>query len=538
MFNNRLNIIAIILGICFLCLANCSKERRFPADFQWGVASSSYQIEGGWNADDKGESIWDHMTHTYPEKIPGGANGDIAADSYHNWKRDVEMVRELNVDVYRFSISWPRILPAGYTHVISEKGIKYYNNIINELLKYNITPMVTLYHWDLPHRLQQLGGWTNPEIVDLFTDYARVVFEAFGDRVKVWTTINEPWHICEQGYDVDYMAPALEYPGIPAYLCGHNILKAHAEVYHMYKNNYKEKQQGKIGFTLDLITPEPKTGSESDKEAAELVYQFYLGHYGHPVFSKHGNYPKIMIDRIAALSKEQGFTKSRLPKFTTEEIHRIRGTFDFFGLNHYTTWLVHRNDHNNSAGFPIPSFNHDLGVVEEVYTDMPGSGSPWLHVYPKGLYDLLMWINKEYNNPLVIITENGVSDKGGLDDWARVEYINSYLTATLDAIEDGCNVGGYVYWSLMDSFEWKAGYEPKFGLYHVDFNHPNRTRTPKISAKVYANIVKTHKIDWGYRPMLEPSIIANHYTNAQSLGSSMFNVPILLCGFLLALHFM
>lgn len=186
------------------------------------------------------------------------------------------MLRELNVKVYRFSISWPRILPSGHMNHVSTSGIKYYSNLINELLHYNITPMVTMYHWELPQRLQELGGWTNVEIVPLFKDYARLLLEMFGDRVKIWTTINEPWHVCEHGYGVDYMAPSYNYPGIPAYLCGHNILKAHAEVVHMYRNEYKKLQGGRIGITVDVSWPEPKTDSAEDREASERAMQFYV----------------------------------------------------------------------------------------------------------------------------------------------------------------------------------------------------------------------------------------------------------------------
>ncbi|XP_058975510.1 myrosinase 1 [Musca domestica] len=476
--------------------------RHFPKDFLWGVGSSSYQIEGGWNADDKGESIWDYMTHNHPEKIADRSNGDISSDSYHHWRRDVQMVHELHVKTYRFSISWPRIMPGGYMNQVSTAGIKYYSALIDELLHYNITPMVTMYHWELPQRLQELGGWTNPEIIPLFKDYARLLLEMFGDRVQIWTTINEPWHVCEHGYGVDYMAPAYNYPGIPAYLCGHNLLKAHAEVVHMYRAEYKKRQGGRMGITLDTSWMEPKSNSPEDREASQRALEFYVGWFGHPIFSTHGNYPATMVDRIRNLSKEQGFSRSRLPEFTKEEIQRIRGTADFFGINTYTTSLVTSNDHNNSAKFPIPSFNHDMGVVESQDPNWTGSGSVWLKVYPKGIYNLLMWIKKEYNNPPVIVTESGVSDRGGLEDYPRVDYYNQYLNFVLDALEDGANVQGYIAWSLMDSYEWKAGFTEKFGLYHVDFNDPQRKRTPKISARVFAHICKTNRIDWNYRPSL------------------------------------
>ncbi|ALC44907.1 CG9701 [Drosophila busckii] len=497
--------ILMLILFCMFYSSKSSSVRHFPSDFMWGVGSSAYQIEGGWNADDKGESIWDYLTHNRPDKIDDHTNGDITADSYHQWRRDVQMVRELHVSTYRFSLSWPRILPNGYMNHVSNAGIKYYSNLIDELLKYNITPMVTIFHWDLPQRLQELGGWTNPEIIPLFKDYARLVLELFGDRVKTWTTINEPWHICEHGYDVEYNAPSYNFPGIPAYLCGHNLLKAHAEVVHMYRAEFQQRQGGRIGITVDTSWQEPRNrNNPDDLEASERTMQFYLGWFAHPIFSRHGNYPKVMIERIRNLSKQQGFgERSRLPEFTTEEIHRIRGTSDFFGINSYTSFLVSPNDHNNSAGFPIPSYNHDVGVVfDQNGVDWPSSGSEWLRVDPKGMYHLLKWIHREYNAPMIIITENGVSDRGGLADYARVDYYNLYLSAVLDAIEDGVNVRGYISWSLMDSYEWKAGYREKFGLYHVDFNSPQRTRTPKISARVYANICKTNAIDWSYRPEL------------------------------------
>lgn len=216
-----------------------------------------------------------------------------------------------------------------------------------------------------------------------------------------------------------------------------------------------------------------------------------------------------MIDRIGELSREQGFSKSRLPSFTEDEIKMIHKSSDFFGINSYTSVLVTKNDDKlNAAKHRIPSFQHDMGVIETQDDIWEKSGSVWLKVHPQGMQKLLKWIKKEYDNPIVYVTENGVSDKGGLNDVKRVEYFNSYLTAILHAIlHDGCNVKGYIAWSLMDSFEWKAGYTEKFGLYHVDLNSVNKTRTAKMSAKVYNRIVETHRIDKNYMPYVddEPS---------------------------------
>ncbi|XP_063708613.1 myrosinase 1-like [Culicoides brevitarsis] len=470
-------------------------KRKFPSDFKWGIGTSSYQIEGAWNEGGRGESIWDYITHTNPNKIRDKSNGDTTADSYRNWRRDVEMIRELGVEIYRFSMSWVRILPSGFPDSINKEGVEYYNNLIDELLKYNITPMVTIYHWDLPQRLQQIGGWTNSKMIDYYIDFSRVMFELFGDRIKIWSTFNEPYYIC-QGYEEGFMAPGVDLPGIGGYLCGHTILKAHAEVVHMYREEFQPKFGGQIGITFDSSWLEPLTESDIDKEAAERGLQFFLGWFAHPIFK--GNYPPVMIERIGELSKQQGFTESRLPTFTEAEIDRIVNTSDYFSICSYTGNLVTIAKPNNT--YKVPSFLHDMNIGRTIDPNWPTSGSDWLRVYPKGFYNLLKWISKTYDNPPVIITESGVSDRGGTNDTERIKYFYSYLDATLDAIDEGCNVTGYIAWSLMDSFEWLAGYIEKFGMYYVDYNDPKRPRYAKASARAYAEIVKTGQINWNFWP--------------------------------------
>ncbi|XP_077288602.1 myrosinase 1-like [Arctopsyche grandis] len=465
--------------------------RKFPDTLSFGVATAAYQIEGAWNVSDKGESIWDHFTHT-TDTIKDRSNGDLACDSYNQHKRDIEMVKELGVDYYRFSISWTRILPDGFSNRLSQDGIVYYDTLINDLIAANITPFVTIYHWDLPQRLQDLGGWTNPMMADFFTDFAKVAFEAFGDRVKSWLTFNEPWVVCLEGYGSVTKAPALGMTGIAEYMCAHNLLKAHAKAYHLYDDVYRPIQKGRVGLSLNTNWHEPATQSPTDLEAAERAMQFYLGWFGHPVFSREGDYPQVMKDRIAQNSLAQGYPRSRLPEFTSEEISYIKGTHDFFGLNHYTTTLV-RMPKKVLEG---PSF-YDIDLGTEIFRDpaWPGSASFWLKVVPWGFRNLLNWIKKNYNNPEIIVFENGFSDIDNKNDTDRISYYNKYLNALLDAIEDGCNVSAYTAWSLMDNFEWLEGYTERFGLYYVDFNDPKRPRTAKASALYYKSILETRTIE-------------------------------------------
>ncbi|XP_077295396.1 myrosinase 1-like [Arctopsyche grandis] len=488
---------ALFKTITLLCLLVVSvlaikgEIRKFPDTLSFGVATAAYQIEGAWNASDKGESIWDRFTHT-TNSIKDKSNGDFACDSYNQHKRDVEMVKELGVDFYRFSISWSRILPNGFSNKISQDGIAYYDSLIDDLLEANIKPYITLYHWDLPQSLQDLGGWTNPMMVDYFTDFAEVAFEAFGDRVKTWITFNEPWVVCIEGYGGISKAPALGMNGIAEYICAHNILKSHAKAYHLYDDLYRSTQKGRIGWSLNANWDHPATKSPADIEAAERAIQMNLGWFAHPVFSKEGDYPQVMKDRVARNSLAQGYRRSRLPEFTPEEIAYIKGTCDFFGLNHYTSTMIRSLTTTISME---PNFRDDVDTDCFYDPSWPEATSSWLKVVPWGFRNLLNWITKTYNNPEIMVFENGFSDKNNKDDVDRISYYNQYLNALLDAIEDGCNVTAYTAWSLMDNFEWLQGYTERFGLYYVDFNDPRRPRTPKASALYFKSILETRTIE-------------------------------------------
>ncbi|EFA10659.1 myrosinase 1 [Tribolium castaneum] len=468
----------------------CADNRKFPPDFKFGIATASYQIEGGWDADGKGENIWDHLTHQ-TNLVKDHSTGDITCDSYHKSKEDLALLKDLGVDFYRFSLSWARILPTGYIDgQINEAGIRYYEDILSELEKHGIEAMVTLYHWDLPQKLQDdFGGVLNDTFIDVFANYAQLAFELFGSRVKYWVTFNEPFIICQQGYENGNKAPAItKAPGIDLYTCAHVVLKAHAKVYHIYDTFYRKTQKGKIGLVLNTDWFEPASGDPKDLEASERQLQFQFGWFAHPIV--YGNYPQVMIDRIGERSIREGFKTSRLPKFTNSEIEEIKGTFDFIGLNHYTTTLT-RWKEDEAIGKPESLKDISVEVFKNPFWE--GSASSWLKVVPWGIRRISKWIKDTYKNPELIITENGYSDVGGIfDDSRRINYYREYLSNVLEAIyDDGVNITAYTAWSFMDNFEWLEGYTEKFGLFSVNFTDPARPRTPKSSVNYFKNVTKT-----------------------------------------------
>ncbi|KAF2883294.1 hypothetical protein ILUMI_22883 [Ignelater luminosus] len=352
--------------------------------------------------------------------------------------------------------------------------------------------MITLIHFDLPQVLQDLGGFTNTLIIKYFVKYAKFVFENFGDRVKTWTTFNEPHIYCLMGYGQDSLAPAYSLSGIGEYICSHNVLKAHAAIYHLYNDTFREKQHGKIIINLDSAWFEPASNSKDDIEASDRALQFELGFHAHPIFSKTGDYPSIVKKRIAERSAQEGLEESRLPLFTQKEIEYIRGTHDnIFCIAHYTTKLA-----TTKAEDPIgsPSFEKDMNVHSYFDPSWPPTAFPVFRIVPWGIKKLVMWIKQQYDNPIIYISENGLADNGELKDQERIKFHKSYLTALLEAVnKHGVRVKRYSAWSFMDSFEWSTGYTLKYGFYHVDFNDSNRTRKAKASAYYYKGVISTRK---------------------------------------------
>ncbi|KAM7335854.1 hypothetical protein ACRRTK_004347 [Alexandromys fortis] len=462
---------------------------EFPKGFIWSAASAAYQIEGAWRADGKGLSIWDTFSHT-PLKIENDDNGDVACDSYHKIDEDVVALQNLGVSHYRFSISWPRVLPDGTTRFINEAGLNYYVRLIDALLAAGITPQVTIYHWDLPQALQDIGGWENETIVQLFKEYADVLFQRLGDKVKFWITLNEPFVVATQGYGNGEHAPGISSRlGTAPYTVGHNLIKAHAEAWHLYNDKYRASQGGVISITINSDWSEPRDPSkQEDVEAARRNVQFMGGWFAHPIF-KNGDYPEVMKTRILERSLAENLTKSRLPEFTESEKKRINGTFDFFGFNHYTTVLAYNLDYPAD----ISSFDADRGVATTADSSWPDSGSFWLKMTPFGFRRILNWLKEEYNNPPIYITENGVTKRGDLElnDTDRIYYLRSYINEALKAtVQDKVDLRGYTVWSVMDNFEWFTGFTERFGVHFVNRSDPSLPRIPKASAKFYASVVR------------------------------------------------
>ncbi len=436
-------------------------QNSAPA-FVWGAASAAYQIEGAYLEDGKGLSIWDVYTHDVQGKTK--ATGDIACDHYHRYKEDVRLMAELGIKAYRFSLSWSRIMPTGYGEV-NEKGLRFYDALIDELLKYGIDAYVTLYHWDLPQGLFERGGWLNPEISDLFAAYAEVVGRHFGDRVKNFITINEPTNVIEGMTPGGTNAPSLGYSLRDRLTAVHNLLLSHGKAVMRLRETVPD---AKIGFAPCSTAFCPQT--EEDTEAAGARY-FRMDNgdltgnlvlYCDPVF--FGDYPKEYYD----------YYRDILPKIKKEDLAIISQPIDFCMHNIYSgLWVNHEND-----GFDIDNHGHNM------------LGWP---VTPEAIYWSSRFLWERYKKPL-IITENGyaspdtVDADGCVHDGDRVEFIRLYTDEIKHAIRDGIDVRGYFYWSIMDNLEWELGFGPRFGLIHVDFE--TQKRTPKDSYCFYRSLIK------------------------------------------------
>lgn len=346
-----------------------------------------------------------------------------------------------------------------------------------------------MYHYDLPQWIQDEGGFLNSNIVEYFKLYADAVFQALGPRVKIWITFNEPFDTCLEGYGTGISAPLIRASGVGEYLCGHHLLLAHAAAFHLYKNIYANDQRGMIGISLDGRFYYPKD-STVPNDVVQRALHFDIGWFANPIFSKAGGYPQVMVDEINSRTAKEGRPWTRLPAMSDRIKNYIRGTADFLGYNYYSSRMVELNgtDFDPKAE---PSWVSDSRMIFSTNPSWKRAKSTWLYSVPQGLHDALVWFKNEYKNPPVLITENGWSDDGELDDDGRVDYMKSHLVAISKAInDDGCNVIGYTAWSIIDNFEWLRGYTEHFGMFAVNLTSPMKERTAKKSAGFMRDVIR------------------------------------------------
>lgn len=439
----------------------------FPDDFLWGAATSAYQIEGSPLADGAGPSIWHRFTRT-PWLMPSGDNGDVACDHYRRYEEDVQLMRDLGLNSYRFSIAWGRILPTG-TGQVNEKGLDFYRRLVDALLAQGIKPAVTLYHWDLPAVLDDRGGWLNRDVAHWFAEYAQVMFRALDDRVEMWTTLNEPWVVTDGGYLHGALAPGhrnlFEAP-----IASHNLLLAHAAAVEAYRAEGKHR----IGLVVNIEPKYPASDCKADLDATRRAEAYMNRQYLDPVF--HGSYPEDMREIFG----------EAWPDFPAADLERIRQPIDFLGINYYTRKVVQFDP------LFLPVMASSVHQKRHAYTE-----THW-EVYPEGLTDTLVWIKQRYGNIPLYVTENGAAfydppaappAGAEVQDPLRVDYLKSHLLAVHRAIEQGVDLRGYFAWSLLDNLEWSLGFAKRFGIVHVDFE--TLKRTPKASARFYSEVIRT-----------------------------------------------
>jgi beta-glucosidase len=443
---------------------------KFPESFLWGVATSAYQIEGAHDEDGKGPSIWDRFTR-WEAHILNGDNGDVACDHYHRYREDVALLRTLGIPAYSLTLAWTRILPEGRWPV-NRKGLSFYSRLVDELLEAEIQPVCTLFHWDLPQALEDAGGWPSRETADYFAEYARVVFDHLGDRVRVWATHNEPWVCAFLGYAHGVHAPGrCDYT--LAYQAAHHLLLSHGKAVQVFRQG---GYSGKIGLILNLNGLVPATDREEDAAATRRVHDETHAMFLDPVFK--GTYPQTLFDYIGP----------HQPRVHADDLAIIHQPIDFFGLNYYNTDLV--------------SFDLFGGLNKARLTPLSSSGwgrteMGW-GIHPAGLANEVLYLKENYGNPYLYVTENGCAtpdvpdDAGFVNDGERIRFLQAHLQALHQSIRDGANVHGYFVWTIFDNFEWERGYSRRFGLVHV--NRSTQRRTPKQSAHWYRDVIRQNAI--------------------------------------------
>jgi len=443
-------------------------DYSFPSNFLWGVSTSAYQIEGAWNEDGKGESIWDRYSHQ-SHHIHNNDHGDTTCDHYHRMPQDVALLKELGVKSYRFSISWSRVLPKGFG-AINQNGLDFYRKLVDELLSANIKPFITLFHWDLPQALQDRGGWLNRDTVAHFTDYANLMFSTLADRVDMWATHNEPRVVSFLGYGQATMAPGIA-DFSKSYQVAHHLLLAHGLTVQEYrKNGY----HGDIGIVLDSEHSFPASFHTEDLLAWQRYYEQDTGVFSDALFL--GKYPELLMNWIGPMQ----------PEIKSGDMAVISTPIDFLGINYYRGMEV---SYHQTGGYLKCKTRHETMPMWG-HTEM-GWG-----VHPKGLRFVLQNIKDRYGNIPLVISESGcatrdiVDDVEYVDDQERIDYLRMHFQSAWEAIQSGINLKGYFVWSLLDNFEWSQGFSPRFGLVRV--NYDTLERIPKKSFHWYKKLIKNN----------------------------------------------
>jgi beta-glucosidase len=469
------------------------RSARFPEGFLWGMATASYQVEGAWNEDGKGESIWDRFSHTVG-KVKGGATGDVACDHYHLYPQDIAILKRLNQKSYRFSISWSRIQPTG-TGAPNQKGLDHYSKLVDTLLTAGIRPFCTLYHWDLPQALQDLGGWPNRDLAGFFADYAGILAKYLGDRITVWAPFNMPWSFCYLGYGVGVFPPGLANYGL-FLKAAHTVNLAQGQAFRSAK---AASSKATVGSAYGMAPAYPASGSPEDRAAAARYHAMNNTYFLETAM--HGKYPQAFVGEIPY--EAMGF------KSGDDKI--MRAPLDWIGFHYYTRRIVADASRKigpaGQASFGTETENDESASRDQrtnFQATTPSEGpltDAGLEIWPHGIYDLVMQITREYNHPIIEITEEGCSyldapyekENGRVPDTRRIHFFQQHLAELARAITDGANVRAYHAWTLLDNFEWADGYSQRYGLTYVDFR--DQKRTIRDSGLWYGRVAAANRLD-------------------------------------------
>lgn len=440
---------------------------KFPKGFLFGAATAAYQIEGGWNADGKGPSTWDVFTHK-PGKIKNGDTGDVACNTFHDFQTDIDIMAELELSAYRFSTAWSRVLPQGKGQV-NQKGLDYYNRLVDALLKKNITPFITLFHWDMPQALfEQYGGFAGRETASYYADYVEIILRSLGDRVKHWITLNEPWEHAFFGYFTGEHAPGIRNPWMYFKVAHHELL-GHGLAVDRIRSLAPDAQ---VGITLSQFPIYPLAETPEHQDAARFADQFMNRFYLDALYK--GQYPEALMKRLWLFR----------PKILPGDMEIISRSCDFLGVNYYTRQFARRV-------WYLPFFHSWVDREPP-----PGIRHPELgpQGYPQGIRELAKRYREDYGSPVIYITENGAASEdtvedGRVRDTYRQKYLELYLAELALAIQEGSDVRGYFAWSLVDNFEWSSGYSCRMGLIHVD--HATQKRTIKDSGYWVRDMIRS-----------------------------------------------